>query len=867
MRTDRPDPIRNRAFTALAVALFFFSGAAGLMYEVLWSRMLTLEMGSTAYALAAILTVFMGGLALGSAIGGRFGARIANPLRVYALLEIGIGVYCLATPMLIESLHPPMRLIYQRFEDSLLWMSLAQSVLCAIVLAPPVIAMGATFPILAQFVTRSPARVSGIVGALYGINTLGAFVGAVLAGLTLIPALGVSATNAIAVAINLLVGVIAMLASRNRHPLPAPVATERPGEGVAGAGAAAGDGPPAWLLLGGFALSGFAAMTLQTAWTRLMTLSIGSATFAFSLIVGVFILGLALGAVVIGRLGDRIGRTMTLLVACQFGIALTAALTIPLLGELPLRVSLLIAEHPESLGRIQAGEFAAIALIVLPPTFLMGGMLPLVCQCLAGASRRSTASIVGRAYAANTLGTILGSALAGFALVPMIGMRGSIVVGVLLNALVGGAYLLGGRGGPGVRVRGLLAGTLMIVLAGLVFALPAWDRAVITSGPYINAITLSRFSGGSRDRLRAFLNQNSDIIHYKEGVAATVTVRRLGGQNQLLVSGKPEAMAFEFTQAYLAHLPLLLHPDPSSALVIGLGSGCTLNSATLHGGLERIDCVEISPAIIDASRRYFDRDRMFADERVRILDGDGRLRLAMTDVTYDVIISQPSNPWMAGASAMFTRECFEQMRDRLSPGGVVCVWFQGFQVSPETLRTIIGTFGDVFPANDLWVSRIRGDYLLTGTAQPSEIDPERIRAGMSSPAIAAELGQDRVFDTADFLGRRLSGAEACRAFSAGVDRNTDDRTILEDRIPREMFADHNAGIIEASAELRTGIAPRLLDPGGALLDRLGAVEEANRLVIEAFRASARGDSAGGLALIERARALDPNNYWCRDADR
>ncbi len=646
----------HRGATALAIVLFFVSGAAGLIYEVLWSRMLTLEMGSTAYALATILTVFMGGLALGSAIGGRFGARLRNPLRAYALLEVGIGVYCLLTPSFIDALHPLMRLCYRSFEDSLLMMSLAQSLLCMLVLAPPVVAMGATFPILAQFVTRSPERIAGSVGAVYGVNTLGACAGAVSAGLLLIPAFGVAMTNWIAVGLNIGVGIIALLAARPLGAAPVVETDQVDAPAVAAPGV-----PPAFVLLLGFGCSGFAAMTLQTAWTRLMSLSIGSATYAFSLIVGAFILGLAVGSVVIGRLGDRAGRAPLLLVVCQVGIAVSAAITIPLFGELPLRVSVLIAEHPESLGRIQAGEFLAIALIVLPPTFLMGGVLPLVCQCLASTVRTSTASIVGRAYVSNTVGTIIGSAAAGFVLVPAIGMRGSIVVGVLLSALVGAAYLLTGQGRQPAAVRGLIAAAVVLGTGGLLVVLPSWDKAVITSGPYINAVALNQRlsrnggNGATRGELRAFLNDNSDIIHYREGVATTVTVRRIGGQPWLLVSGKPEAPAFEFTQAYLAHLPLLLHPDPESALVIGLGSGCTLNSAALHDNLERIDCVEISPGVIDAAREFFDRERIFTDERVRILEGDGRLLLSMTEQTYDVIISQPSNPWMSGASAMFTR--------------------------------------------------------------------------------------------------------------------------------------------------------------------------------------------------------------------
>ncbi|MEC9374484.1 MAG: fused MFS/spermidine synthase [Planctomycetota bacterium] len=869
---------------AVVAGVFFVSGAASLIYQVVWNRMLSLQMGSTAYALATILTVFMGGLALGSFLGGRFSGRIRNPLLFYGALEVFIGVYVLVVPLLIDAIQPAMAHVYQNYYGSLALFSFIQFVIAGVLLLPPVTAMGATLPVMAEYLTSSKAVVSRSVGYVYAVNTFGAFAGCLAGGLLLIPALGEWKTNLVAAAGSGAAGVAGILLSRRAksadladRPADA-VAAEAPIEDVDGGRV----GIPPTLILLGFGLSGFAAMTYQVAWTRIGTLTIGSATYAFSIIVGAFILGLALGSAVIGRIGDRSGWTAPLLIIGQFAMAGLGLVTIPLLGDLPVRVFMIINEHSDSMARVQFFQFAALFAIVLPPTFVMGGMLPLVCRYLTDHRRERVGAAVGEAYVSNTIGTIAGSFLAGFALIPLVGMRGAILVAAGLNAAVAAMFVATRRGWlrPGARGAIAIASTAALALAGAM--LPGWDRAVITSGPYVNAQSLAPYAGETAKSVREYLSKSSRLIHYAEGPAATVSVVEPtpGGERFLYVSGKKDAGLFDGTQSYLAHLPLVLHGNAKSALVIGLGGGNTLASATLHPSLERIDCVEISPEVQDAALRFFDRQSSMGDPRVNMITGDGRLHLAMTDQTYDVIMSQPSNPWVAGASALFTREGFELMRERLNEGGVACIWVQGFKVSTESVKTLVATFRAVFPEMDLWESRVGGDYFLTGYTGPRSIDVAQALEAMRAPRVAQELSRMDMTAPADFFGYFIASGEQLDAWIGDAPINTDDRTILEQTMPREMLSARWLDVLASLQSHREPVRTRVDAEDASprveqFIKRTDSIYQSKPIIFEFMKANdaatamlLAGDKAGADETMRRAvqrlrpaLELNPNDWW------
>lgn len=859
--------------SAALITLFFVSGAASLMYEAVWNRLLVLQMGNTAYALTTILTVFMGGLALGSHLGGRVASRLRNPLRAYGWLELGIGVYCAAVPFGIDALAPLMQWVYNGYFGSLATFSLFQFMACGVVLLLPVTAMGATLPIVTDFVARSAGGVSASVGLTYGVNTLGGFAGVMLGGLLLVPALGLFTTNLVAASLSATAGIAALAISQWLGE-PGPVEETEP----IGEGAGEAFWIPTPLLLWGLAASGFAAMTYQVAWTRVITLSIGSVTYSFPLIVGAFIGGLALGAAVIGRFGDRPRLTTPLLIACQLGISVVAATTIFSLADLPIRMTLSVLRHSDSFAALQLAKFGAVFAVVFAPTFLMGGMLPLAVRSIARRSGGGVGSAVGRAYASNTLGTIVGAFAAGFVLVPALGMQTTIAVAVAVNALVGSVLLLAsGLLSPAVRVAA--AGFVACAIPAAAFWSPDWDRQILTSAPYLHAPLYADGPSASASDVRETLARKAGIVYYREDVATTVTVLFDGRDRYLYVGGKLDALSRSPSQAQLGHLPMLLHPDPKRVLVVGLGSSETLASVLRYSGEFEVDCIEISPAVVEAARRFFQRERRpLEDPRVDLRIGDGRVHMAMTDKKYDVIVSQPGNPWMAGASALFTREFFQLMEDHLEPGGVASVWLQGFSASPESVKALMGTFTSVFDHADLWDTRVSGDFILTGYDAPLQFDLARLDERMQAPAVAQGLESHSVHDAADVLGYFVADRSATRVLSGTGVVNTDDRNFLEDRLQRELLLRGTADVRDAILDARTLPRSRFVAGEGGprqreLEARLAGIFASKALVEEAREvqaAAARLEEQGRIvealeqdrryrALLEEIRALNPRD--------
>jgi len=889
--TGRRAPTAGRADSILIVTLFFFSGAAGLIYEVLWGRMLGLEMGNTAYSLATILTVFMGGLALGSWIGGRYAHRVRNGLRVYGWMEIGIGLFCLALPHMIEALHPLMRWVYRDHYGSLVTFSLLQFLLCGAVLLLPVTLMGATLPIVAEHVTRRRDRIAGSIGLIYAVNTVGAFVGCMVCGLYLITELGITAANLTAAGLNLTVGTIAVLLASRAAPTahladqplepevapeaasvaepPAAEAPEAPSPVTSPVTSPVASGPiasrtapdprrgiPIPVLLFGFGLSGFAAMAYQIAWTRAITLSTGSATYAFTLIVGAFILGLALGSAVLGALGENHKRTTVVLVSTQLLLVAFAWLVVKQLGGMPAWSASLLFEHapdgklPEdahsAFMAIQSGTFRKLFMMVLPSTFVMGGTLPLVCKEISRRSATNVGAVLGRAYASNTVGTILGSFVAGFVLIPLVGMRGTIADAMFLNLSVGLIWFAcAGWWTPRVRTTLTLATSTVVGLGalGLIVAhglvaggslkpkqlqvlLPKWETSVMTSAPYIDGHMalgiLKRMKGLAGEEWTTpieewnkYITERYTVVDYEEDVATTVTITIDSRQRlpELRVGGKVDARQWDTAQAMLAHLPLLLHPNPEDVLIVGLGSGGTLQSTLLHPSVQSVQDVEISGAVVRLSEKWFERSVPFNDPRAEIIVGDGRQHVAMTDRRYDVIVSQPSNPWIVGASALFTADCFEQMKARLKPGGIVCIWMQGFQVGSGPVKTLLKTFSSVFEHMDLWENMSREEYFLTGYLDPLVIDPARIEVRLRESGLAEQLDLLYVESAADLLGHYIGDREALGPFFESAHISTDDHNLLEAQIPKDLLLAKSTASAKELLSVRESVNDRVrLDP-------------------------------------------------------
>ena len=424
------------------------------------------------------------------------------------------------------------------------------------------------------------------------------------------------------------------------------------------------------------------------------------------------------------------------------------------MGQLPLLVTRMISRLGESFGRLQMAEFGLILLVVLVPTLLMGAAFPLAARVFVQ-RRESVGRSVGTVYASNTVGSIFGSFLAGFALIPWLGTQATIFAAVLLNVAVACAFF-GFSVSLRPSFRGLAAGAAVAIACIGLLTVPEWNPDEMTIAPYIVGRRLSAEVARSPIAMKAKASSSQRLFH-KEGMSATVTVKKSGeGDLYLSINGKPDASTSQGdlpTEIMLAQTPLLLHPAPRSALVIGLASGITLGSAGTHP-LETIDCAEISPEVIEACR-FFDEYNyhILDDPRVRVLLVDGRNHLVLGTERYDVIISEPSNPWIAGVADLFTLEFFRACHDRLEDGGIACVWLETYTVSEDAFRSVVATFRDVFPSTSLWEPPNSNEFLLIGAKNQLEVDYGVVVERMASPRVAADLERVGISTPGEFLAR------------------------------------------------------------------------------------------------------------------
>jgi spermidine synthase len=877
---------------APVLAAFFVSGACGLIHEVVWTRLLRHVMGNTTFAITTVLCAFMAGLALGSYLAGRIVDRRNDPLRVFAFLEGTIGVYCLLLPWLIDGMQPLYKVLYQHTHTTFYVFGLIRFLFSGLILLVPATFMGATLPVLTKFFTRSPERLGWSVGTLYAVNTFGAVLGAWSSGFILMPALGVTPTLYLACLFNVLVGGAAYgLYRRSLKPERATAPREgdgrrnkpeakKKGKGAPGRDAAAKQTVPSsspglqLALLVGYGLSGFAALVYEIAWTRALSLLIGSTVYAFSAMLTAFVLGLAVGAAVCSRWVDRLRDPLRFLVGLQLGIGFSALLVVPVIGRLPLFVTGMIAELLDSFWVLQAGELALVLAVMLVPTTLMGAAFPVVNRLYNQESAR-VGRAVGSVYAANTLGTILGSFAGGFLLIPGLGIQKTIVAASAINLVVGVGFLLLRRG-IATRLKAAAAGAVVFTAGVCIAVIPAWDAALMSLGPYHEAVRMSKETALSRRALEELAGA-SKILYHKEDVTTTVTVKEMpGGYRSLHINGKPDAST-TFpdlpSQELVAHVPLLLHPDPRRALVLGLASGITLGSVGRHP-LEQIDCVEISPAMLQAARLFDDYNyRILDDPRVKVIITDGRNHLALTDKRYDVIISQPSNPYLAGVADLFTREFFQVCRERLAPDGVMCSWIQTYNIDLETLTSIVRTFQGVFPTTTLWASGM-SDLLMVGSGGNLSVDYASLKRRLQAAGVAGDLRRIQITSVADFLGRLVMGPEGARRLAAAARIHTDDNALVEFAAPRAMTRTvYQGNLLEAVEKNREADLSFLKAGEGDVeveKELLAVKEQATRFIqarghvtlAHLFRSQGR-DREAQIEIHEAAR-LNPTEIMLKD---
>jgi spermidine synthase len=796
---------------------FVLSGATGLIYEVLWARMLGLVFGATTFAISAVLAAFMGGLALGSAWAGKLATRIKRPLRAYGFIEIGIAVYAITVPFLFRLIDYLYAFIWEQFHPGFYAFSLWRFLLSCLVLLVPTTLMGATLPVLSAALLRTPNHKQTAITRLYTCNLVGAILGTVLAGFFLLPSLGVRLTILTAAAINLLVGLAAILIDRKDEKSPVEdaalgdaaaiveEASPQPDKLTEGSLAYATEGSTRfWLLCA--VISGFVTISTQVAWTRVLTMVIGSSTYAFSLVVALFLLGLSTGAYLVTskKMTENLRRSI---MNVEVATAVMLLVSIWMTNATPnLLVELGTTLQINSwLGLLALQSFIA-ALLILFPAILMGMVMPFVLVWAGEAGGDHSVRRVGRSYAVNTLGAIAGAFCTGFILVPKMSTRFTILFAATLCLILAGLAYRPARedADPDLR-RSLTAGATAGLIALLFIIAPKMKLDALSIGAYDGLV---RVLAKSRGSVGETVKPGPDIhklLLYREGPTATVSVRDDWGIRSMAVNGRTNASDRDDmpTQVILGQLPILIAPHVENGLIVGFGSGVSVGSL-LQSEIKSLECVELEPTVIEAGK-YFEHvnNLPLNDPRLRLIIDDARTYLRVNPTTYDMIVSEPSHPWVPGVANLFTREFFEIGRNRLKEDGVFVQWLQIYQLSTESLRSVLATYSSVFP--HVLVFRVQGaakgkDLILVGSRQKLTLD--RVAERMQDGRVSKELSRININAPADLDSWYVCDETQLAAAVRGAAINTDDNMRVENRAPREAFLpvmEANSAWVEALA--------------------------------------------------------------------
>lgn len=847
--------LASRASLVWTLALFFLSGATSLVYEVLWTRRLSLTFGHTVLAVSTVLTVFMTGLALGSFLAGRWSdgerARLSSTgdargagrfLALYGYLELFIGAWGVLSLFFlngVESLY--LAAARSGSEGAALYAIVFIG--SFLVLLPPTTAMGATLPVFTQLLVVTKAAVGTWLSRIYGWNTLGACCGAAIGGFLLLPSLGLKLSVVGAALGNLVIGGVAVQAAKRMDfGSLASAPTEDDDQG----GQKGGDHGSRLLPLA-FGLSGFAAMVYQLGWTRGLILSMGSSTYSFSIILTAFLASLGLGSLIYKRtMGEAVPRIWHLGVL-QFAIGLSGLLATYAIGRLPEVMVWAVPNLGHSFLKIMLFDFAIVMALMFLPTLAMGLTFPLVTHLyterLASLGRR-----LGEAYAANTCGAIAGSFLGGFFLVPHFGAQKALLGAVVLNLLVGLVLaFVGNKVGEGAGPRAAMVATALLGFA-LVAFVPRWNPTELSAGAGIYA---------NADH---FLFQPA---YYKDGVSATVTVGFNGPHAPYLkVNGKTDASLGQGDMAHqilLGLLPVTLHHQPKKVALVGLGSGVTAACLAAAKDVEKIRCAELEPAVVEV-QKYFAPyvNKVAENQKLDLSVNDGRTFILGSPEKFDLIISQPSNPWIAGIGNLYTEDFYRACAEQLEDKGLMCQWINVYAVSKTDVEMVLATFFEVFPEGLLFQIG-PGDLIIFGSSEALALDAERMQALWKEDSVAywfqniGLLTPDYLYGTFVASRKEVMDRFAGRPLPA---LNTDDRPLLEFRAPLSLYTrdPEVEGFSDTfSSLLPPGVQAKPETTVNALLGRMqvGRYLSTEKAIDEALKAQLPGAPLAGAILMQR----------------
>ena len=772
-------------------ALFFLSGALGLLYEVVWFRRLHLALGVSIFAVGAVISAFMLGLAIGSRWAASSPRLRQNPLPTYACLELGIALYAIAFPWLIGGLEALYPVLFRSLEGHFLALCAMRFVLAFALLLPPTFLMGASLPAVAQAVLARRGDLARRVAWLYAVNTVGGVFGTLAAGFFLIERLGIIASLHVGAAAGVIVAAGAL--ALTRHPGyrgRETVASENAGQKRA----RSATGPPtplAALATTAALVAGLVSIAAEVVWTRALVFFIHNSTYAFSSIVAVYLLGIAAGAVLAARCGRTPMDAVRWLAAALAAGSLSLLAAIAIYRHLPALAKLLTGGARLAPSAAGAAETASLALlswssallvivgqvaaVLFLPALFLGAVFPLALK-VASADDRPAAHWVGRLYAANAIGSVTGALLGTFAMVAIFGTRGAL----LLLAWM----------------------PLPIALWALRRGLATRRRSLALSGAFLVALALGSAVAAPADFYRGlFQRRFGDVIWFSEGVSETVAVCDHPDRSRWIQysDGRGASGTTSFQGGWLyAHLPLLLHPHPRSAAVICFGTGNTLGAASLHR-LDVLDGIELSPEVVKAAYLFSDTNHdVTHNPRVRLVIEDGRNFLLATDRRYDVISEEPPLVHTAGVVNLYSRDFYELCSRQLTDDGIVAVWLATWELETQEMRMLVKAFVDVFPYASAWDCTHPFEWVLIGSKKPIAIDLDVLAARMAEPRIAHDLARIEpefggIRTPADLLSLHLKGRAALVEFAGAAPAVTDDKSVVDFTTPRHARANFGLG--------------------------------------------------------------------------
>ena len=759
MDQTKPASFDASRFFPVLLILFAGSGCSALIYEIVWYQLLQLAIGSTAVSLGVLLATFMGGLCIGSVGLPRLGLARRHPLRIYAVLEVGIAL----CGLLVLAGLPYIDRVYVAGAEHGMPGMLLRGLICAICLLPPTVLMGASLPAIVRWVESTPRGVSWW-GLLYGGNTVGAVFGCLLVGFYLLRIYNTATATYVAAAINLAVAAVSFgLAARTPahaaagDPTPAPAESAVPEE------------RSPWTVYVTIALSGACALGAEVVWTRLMGMMLGSTVYVFSIILAVFLIGLALGSgggswlvrAVRGAPGARLalGWCQVLL---TLGIAWTAYMIADSLPYWPINPLLAISPwHTFQLDMVRC------LWAILPPAILWGASFPLALGAVASPGE-DPGRLVGGIYAANTLGAIVGALSVSLALIPWIGTRNSQRVLLVVSAL--SALLVLAPHARKLRSKALAAGlAASMVVAGLL----AWS---------VDAVPGELIAYGRRMAISA---GKAKILYTAEGRNSSVAISQWNdGAFEVDVNGHVEATTEPYDmklQRTVGHLPALLHPHPQSVLGIGFGAGVSAGTFTTYPSIRRITICEIEPIIPPISTRYFARQDydVLHNPRTRIVYDDARHFVLTTPEKFDIIASDPLDVFVKGTAALYSKEYFEAVKRHLNPGGMFTLYVPLYESDVKTVKSELATFMAVFPYGTVWANTVGGqgyDMVFLGQAEPLKINLDDLEQRLNRPdyaPVAESLREIGIRSAVDLLATYAGQKSDLGPWYAGAELNRD----------------------------------------------------------------------------------------------